>query len=58
MNTLFDPTERNAHPFLIPTRARAMKELVLALAIHDKGCHHGQANTSGLQHPDKTDASI
>ena len=33
---LFDPTERNVDPFLIPTRARTMKELVLALAIHDK----------------------
>ena len=33
---LFDPTERNVHAFLIPTRARAMKELVLALTIHDK----------------------
>ena len=33
---LFDPTERNVNPFLIPTRARPMKELVLALTIHDK----------------------
>ena len=33
---LFDPTERNVNPCLIETRARAMKELVLALAIHDK----------------------
>ena len=33
---LFDPTERNVNPFQIPTGARAMKELVLALAIHDK----------------------
>ena len=32
---LFDPTERNVNPFLIPTRSRAMKELILALAIHD-----------------------
>ena len=30
---LFDPTERNVNPFL---RIRPMKELVLALAIHDK----------------------
>ena len=33
---LFDPTERNVNPSQIPTGARAMKELVLALAIHDK----------------------
>ena len=33
---LFDPTERNVNPFLIPARARPMKELVLALAIHDE----------------------
>ena len=29
-------TERNVHPFLFPARIRTMKELVLALAIHDK----------------------
>ena len=28
--------ERNVDPFLFPTRIRTMKELVLALAIHDK----------------------
>ena len=33
---LFDPTERNVDPFQIPTGARTMKKLVLALAIHDK----------------------
>ena len=33
---LFDPTERNVDPFLFPARIRTMKELVLALAIHDK----------------------
>ena len=33
---LVDPTERNVNPFLIPTRARTMKELALATAIHDK----------------------
>ena len=33
---LFDPTKRNVHPFLFPTRIRTMNELVLALAIHDK----------------------
>ena len=33
---LFHPTERNVNPFLIPTSARALKELVLASAIHDK----------------------
>ena len=49
---LFDPTERNVNPFLIPTRARAMKELVLALAIHDKPAQ------SGLHHLDRTDAAI
>ena len=35
-NMLFDPTERNVNPFLIPTGARAMTELILALTIHDK----------------------
>ena len=33
---LFDPTERNVDPFLFPARIRTKKELVLALAIHDK----------------------
>ena len=33
---LFDPTERNVDPFLFPTRNCSMKELILALAIHDK----------------------
>ena len=33
---LFDPTERNVNPFLFQTGTRTMKELVLALAIHDK----------------------
>ena len=33
---LFDPTERKIDPILFPTRIRTMKELVLALAIHDK----------------------
>ena len=33
---LFDPTERNVNPFLLPARARPMKELVLALTMHDK----------------------
>ena len=33
---LFDPTERNVNPILFPTRVRPMKELVLALTIHDK----------------------
>ena len=28
-NMLFDPTERNVHPFLFPTRIRTMKKLVL-----------------------------
>ena len=33
---LFDPTERNVNPVLIPTGARAMTELILVLTIHDK----------------------
>ena len=33
---LFDPTKRNVDPFLFPARIRPMKELVLALTIHDK----------------------
>ena len=33
---LFDPLERNVYPFLFATGIRMMKELVLALAIHDK----------------------
>ena len=33
---LFDPTERNINPFLFPARVHPMKELVQALAIHDK----------------------
>ena len=33
---LFDPTERNVDPFLFLARFRTMKELILALAIHDK----------------------
>ena len=33
---LLNPTERDLNPFLIRTRVRAMKKLVLALAIHDK----------------------
>ena len=33
---LFDPTERNVNPILFPARVRPMKELVLALTIHDK----------------------
>ena len=33
---LFDPTERNVNPMLFPARVRPMKELVLALTIHDK----------------------
>ena len=33
---LFDPTERNVGPFLFPAKIRTVKELVLALAIHDK----------------------
>ena len=33
---LFDPTERNVNPFLLQARIRTMKELVLALAIHDE----------------------
>ena len=33
---LFDPTERNVYPFLFPARIRAMKKLILTLAIHDK----------------------
>ena len=33
---LFDPTERNIDPFLFPAGIRTMKELVLALAIHDQ----------------------
>ena len=55
---LFDPKERKIDPFLFPTRIRTMQELVLASAIHDKNVTHGQANTSGLHHPDRTDASI
>ena len=33
---LFNPTERHVYPFLFPTRVRTMKELVLAMAIHDQ----------------------
>ena len=33
---LFNPTERNVNPILFPARVRPMKELVLALTIHDK----------------------
>ena len=33
---LFDPTERNVNPILFLARVRPMKELVLALAIHDQ----------------------
>ena len=33
---LFDPTERNVNAILFPARVRPMKELVLALTIHDK----------------------
>ena len=33
---LFDPKERNVNPILFPARVRPMKELVLALTIHDK----------------------
>ena len=33
---LFDPSERDVDPFLFPARIRTMKELILALAIHDK----------------------
>ena len=33
---LFDPTGRNVNPILFPARVRPMKELVLALTIHDK----------------------
>ena len=33
---LFDPTERNVNPILIPARVRPVKKLVLALTIHDK----------------------
>ena len=33
---LFDPTERNVDLILFPARVRPMKELVLALTIHDK----------------------
>ena len=33
---LFDPTERDVHPFLIRTGIRAMTELILSLTIHDK----------------------
>ena len=33
---LFDPTVRNVNPFLIRTRIRTMRKLVLALTIHDK----------------------
>ena len=33
---LFDLTERKVDPFLFLARFRTMKELVLALAIHDK----------------------
>ena len=33
---LFDPTERDVNPILFPARVRPMKELVLALTIHDQ----------------------
>ena len=33
---LFDPTIRSVSPFLIRTRIRTMRKLVLALTIHDK----------------------
>ena len=33
---LFDPPERNVNPPMFQTRIRAMKELVLALTIHDQ----------------------
>ena len=33
---LFDPTERNVNPLLFQTGIRTVKELVLALAIHDQ----------------------
>ena len=33
---LFDPPVRNVNPFLIRTRIRTMRKLVLALTIHDK----------------------
>ena len=33
---LLNPPERNVNPFLFPTGIRAMKELVLALTIHDQ----------------------
>ena len=50
---LFDPTEPNVDPFLFPTRARTMNELVLALAIHDKN-----VTMAKPAQVDRTDASI
>ena len=35
-NMLFDPPERNVNPLLHQARIRTMKELVLALTIHDQ----------------------
>ena len=33
---LFNPPQRNVSPFLLQARIRTMKELVLALTIHDQ----------------------
>ena len=33
---LLSPPERDVNPFLLQVRIRAMKELVLALTIHDQ----------------------
>ena len=57
-NMLFDPTERDVNPFLIRTGIRTMTELILALAIHDKNCHHGQASTTDHHCLDRTYLSI
>ena len=54
---LFDPTERNVNPILFPSRARPMKKLVLALAIHDKKVTMVKPATSGLHQQDRTDVS-
>ena len=55
---LLDLTERNVAPFLFPTRIRTMKELVLALAIHDKNVTMAKTAQVAFTNPDRTDASI
>ena len=44
----FDPTERNVNPFLFQTGIRAMKKLVLTLAIHDKDVTMAKAAQVGF----------